>query len=362
MKVKILYLNSQGRDNIIEVIDMFSKDRGPLTFELLENNYSSDYFRYHRDLTKISIDDLRELSMLIRSDHSINTDDFVVVISQKTLDASLINITSLKDWNSFYYEQNILVKSGGWSKITEGKPYLAIAHQIIENVFQYLGKLDLNSIRLQDSIHMETEVCINDFCEKPNETKGKIRSGYICRNCIQSALNYTSNDYVIQIKNILSRISNRLRENYDFNFSDNELKIQVTENYKIEIGGQPLDFGHKGKLSHVVYLFYLINHKSKFGRKDLSIGGVAHEKFMLLYNHIYSKIYEDEVNRYVKSITSVHSRISTRIKNQLNIEALAHKYGFNSSNTKQDVTVYYIDISPEHLSIPSDLLSFKVNY
>ena len=83
---------------------------------------------------------------------------------------------------------------------------------------------------------------------------------------------------------------------------------------------------------------------------------------MLLYNHIYSKIYEDEVNRYVKSITSVHSRISTRIKSQLNIEALAHKYGFNSSNTKQDVTVYYIDISPEHLSIPSDLLSFKVNY
>ena len=57
MKVKISYLNSQGRDNISEVVDMFSKDRGPLTFELLENNYSSDHFQYHRDLTKISIDD-----------------------------------------------------------------------------------------------------------------------------------------------------------------------------------------------------------------------------------------------------------------------------------------------------------------
>jgi hypothetical protein len=139
------------------------------------------------------------------------------------------------------------------------------------------------------------------------------------------------------------------------------LKIQVTENYKIEIGGQILDFGHKGKVSHIVYLFYLINHNGGFGRKDLSIGGVAREKFMSLYNHIYSKIYEDEVDRYVKGITSVHSRISTRIKNQLNIEALAHKYGFNSSNTKQDVTVYNIDISPEHLSIPSDLLGFKVS-
>ena len=361
MKVKISYLNSQGRDNIIEVIEMFSKDRGPMNFELLENNISSDYYQYHRDLTKISIDDLKELSKLVRLDHSIESDDFVVVISQKTLDASLINITSLKDWYSFYYEQNILVKSGGWSNITEGKPYLAIAHQIIENIFQYLGKLDLNSIRLQDSIHMETEVCINDFCEKPNETKGKIRSGYICRNCIESALNHTSNDNVIQIKNILSRISNRLRENYDFNFSDDELKIQVTKNYKIEIGGHPLDFGHKGKRSHIAYLFYLINHNNRFGRMDLLRGGVAREKFMALHNHIYGKIYEDEADRYVNNINSTHSRISTRLKNQLNIEALAHKYGFSSSKIKQDVTVYYIDISPEHLSIPSDLLSFKVS-
>jgi hypothetical protein len=45
VKVKISYLNSQGRDNIAEVVDMFSKDRGPLTFELLENNYSSDHFQ-----------------------------------------------------------------------------------------------------------------------------------------------------------------------------------------------------------------------------------------------------------------------------------------------------------------------------
>jgi hypothetical protein len=224
VKVKISYLNLRGRDNIIEVIDMLSKDSGPLTFELLENNYSSDYFRYHRDLTKISIDDLRELSNLIREEYSIDNNDFVVIITQKSIESPTKSFTSIKDWYSFYYEQNILVKSGGWSKITEGKPYLAIAHQIIENIFQYLGKLDLNSIRLQDSIHMETEVCINDFCEKPNETKGKIRSGYICRNCIESALQHATNAQVIQIKNILSRISNRLSENYVFEFSDDQLK------------------------------------------------------------------------------------------------------------------------------------------
>jgi hypothetical protein len=82
---------------------------------------------------------------------------------------------------------------------------------------------------------------------------------------------------------------------------------------------------------------------------------------MALHNHIYGKIYEDEVDRYVNNINPTHSRISTRLKNQLNIEALAHKYGFSSSKIKQDVTVYYIDISSEHLSIPSKLLDFKVS-
>ena len=361
MKVKISYLNSQGRDNIIEVIEMFSKDRGPMNFELLENNISSDYYQYHRDLTKISIDDLKELSKLVRLDHSIESDDFVVVISQKTLDASLINITSLKDWYSFYYEQNILVKSGGWSNITEGKPYLAIAHQIIENIFQYLGKLDLNSIRLQDSIHMETEVCINDFCEKPNETKGKIRSGYICRNCIESALQHATNAQVIQIKNILSRISNRLSENYVFEFSDDQLKIEVSENYSISIGGQIIDFGHKGKVSHTVYLFYLLNNHLEIGQKDLYMDGKARSCFISLYNHLYKKIYDNEVNTYLEGIRTRHSRISNRLKNIMNIESLAHKYGFSSRKNSLGKTVYSINISKEHLIYPSELEEFIID-
>jgi len=332
-----------------------------LTFELLENNYSSDYFRYHRDLTKISIDDLKELSKLIRSDHSIKTDDFVVVISQKSLDASVINIASLKDWNSFYYEQNIIVRSGGWSNITEGKPYLAIAHQIIENIFQNLGMIDLNSIRLQDSIHMETEVCINDFCEKPNETKGKIRSGYICQSCIESALQHATNAQIIQIKNILSRISNRLRENYVFEFSDDQLKIEVSENYSISIGGQIIDFGHKGKVSHTVYLFYLLNNHLEIGQKDLYKDGKARSCFISLYNHLYKKIYDNEVNTYLEGIRTRHSRISNRLKNIMNIESLAHKYGFSSRKNSLGKTVYSINISKEHLIYPSELEEFIID-
>ena len=360
MKVNIVYLNHQGRENIKEVVDMFSMDKGPMKFELLESKSNFQYFQFHRQLEKISINDLTELSNLIRSEYGLNRDDFVVVVSSKSLSTPTQSFVSPKDWYSFYYHQNIIVKSGGWDKITEGKPYLGIAHQIIENLFQNLGNFDLYSMRFEEWIHKEPEVCINDFCEKPNETKGKIRSGYICQPCTQSALSFTSNEYIIQIKNILTRISNRLRENYVFDFTLEQLRVEVSEDYSISIGGQSIDFGHKGKRAHVIYLFFLINNHLGIGRRDLMDNGRARSKFIELYNHIYKKIYDDEVNSYVKNITSVHSRISTLLKNTLTIESLAHKYGFSSKKIDQDVSVYSIDIDNNHLIFPSELKEFTV--
>jgi hypothetical protein len=361
LDVHIIYLSSQGIENIEETISMFSKDKGPLNFKLILLNNSSEYYQFYKEINDISIIDIRNLSKLIREFHNIPEENLIAIVSPKSLETPTKKFNDLKDWYSFYCERTIVVKTGGWEKITEGKPYLGISHQIIENIFQFLGNIDLYSKKFEKSIHMETEVCINDFCTNPNETKGKIRSGYICQSCIKKALGCISNDYVIQIKNILSRISNRLRENYVFDFSEDQLKIEITQDHEIKIGGQIIDFGHKGKVSHIVYLFYLINHGVGIGRKDLSKEGIVREKFMSLYNHVYNKIYDDEVDRYVNSITSVHSRISTRLKNQLNIESLAHKYGFNSSKIDQDISVYNIDVSQKYLILPSTLNTFKIN-
>ncbi len=381
MDIHIIYLSSQGYENIEETISMFSKDKGPLNFKLLEVDHSSKYYQSYKEIVRISKNDLQNLSEQIRKSHNIHTDDLVVIVSPKSLETPTQKFNSSKDWYSFYYQRTIVVKTGGWEKITEGKPYLGISHQIIENTFQFLGNIDLYSKKLEKSIHLETEVCINDFCVNINETKGKIRSGYICQSCIESSLKYISNDYVIQIKNILSRISNRVRENYVFDFSEDQLKIEVIEKYvpikedkekpnpkkeviekyKIKIGGEIIEFGHKGKISHIVYLFYLINPDLGIGSEDLSKQGIVREKFKSLYKKIYEEIYDDEVDRYIKNITSVHSRISTRLKNQLKIESLAHKYGFNSTKVAQDVYVYNIDVSQEHLILPPELNTFKIN-
>jgi hypothetical protein len=358
LKVNIVYLNHQGKENIAEVVGMFSLEKGPLKFELLEIDSNSAYFQLHRQLEKISLDDLNNLSERIREDFKVSEKDFVVIVTSKSLVTPTHSFQSPKDWYSFYSHQNIIVKSGGWDKITEGKPYLGIAHQIIENIFQNLGNFDLYSMRFGDWIHKEIEVCVNDFCEKPNETKSKIRSGHICKPCTSSALNFTSNDYVIQIKNILVRIGNRINENYQYDFTPEQLTIKVSNDYDISIGGQLINFGHKGKRAHVIYLFYLINNHLGIGKKDLTDNGKARKKFIALYNHLYKKIFDDDVNSYVNNITSVHSRISTLLKNTLTIESLAHKYGFSSKKIDQDVSVYSIEVSKEHLIYPSELEAF----
>lgn len=371
MNVFILYLNHQGIANISQVLDMFQKDSGPLKFKLIESQSNTDYFQYHRSLDKISIENLDQLSNLTREHYMLDANDFLVIVSQKPLIKPNISFYSNKDWISFYENKNILVKSAGWNKLTEGKPYLGIAHQIIENLFQIIGNINLLGQNLDRSIHKEVEICINDFCENLSETKGKIRSGYICESCISAALNYTDFKYIIQIKKILGRISNRLRENYTYNFTDDELKIEVKKNmdhkdYSVYIGGSLIDFGHKGKLSLTAYLFYLINHnigisKNDFVRKADNPQNQARLMFMNLYKQLYGSFYDFEMDIYVRDIRSVHSRISTRFMKQIQLDEIAQLYSFKSEKISQDVTNYKLELKSHFVNIPSELMQFRLS-
>lgn len=371
MNVFILSINHQGSDNISQVLDMFQKDSGPLMFKLIENQADSDYFKYHRSIDKISIENLNQLSNLIRDYYKVDANDFLVIVSQKPLIKPSISFYSNKDWISFYENKNILVKSAGWNKLTEGKPYLGIAHQIIENVFQIIGNIDLLGQNLDRSIHKEVDICINDFCENLNETKGKIRSGYICESCISAALYYTDLKYIIQIKKILGRISNRLRENHTYNFTDDELKIEVKKNidnkeYSVYIGGTLIDFGHKGKLSLTAYLFYLINHnigisKNDFARKADNPQNQARLMFMKLYEQLYGSFYDFEMDIYVRDIRSVHSRISSRFLNQIQVDEIAQLYSFKSEKISQDITNYKLDLKSHLVNLPSELMQFRLS-
>lgn len=379
MDVKILYLSHQGRSDMEDVVSMLSKDVGPIKFQLIDRSNISAYFLLHRDLNKIGPEDFRKLSELIREEHSLEDNDIVVIVSPRKLTSPYELVDSFKNWVSFYDKNNIIVRSSGYNEITEGKPYLGVAHQIVENLFQNLGGIDLAQIGHTDRIHTEQEICVNDFCEEFNQVKGKMRSGFICRKCKKEALNsYLSrmdNGSLQQIENILTRISNRLKDNYNKRFTPEELRIEVKLDYNvrgnggrpncgISIGGQLVDFGNIKRSSHIItYLFYLINARLDIGKSDFEGKGYENtrENYERLHELLKGKLYEDKFKSYLNSMTSYHSRISTRLLNQMNIEDVGHMYRFQSRFIDQDVSVYSIHVEPENLILPEELLEFRVD-
>ena len=94
MNIHIIYLSSQGFENIEDTISMFSKDKGPLNFKLLEVDHSSNYYQSYKEIVRISTNDLQNLSKHIRDSHNIHSDDLVVIVSPKSLETPTEKFTT----------------------------------------------------------------------------------------------------------------------------------------------------------------------------------------------------------------------------------------------------------------------------
>lgn len=373
MNVKIVNLSRDGMSEVKDVVDMFSKDRGPLKFSIEKTQYDSDYYSFYRNADKIDRTTFFELSEKVRIEHDLNDEDFLVILSPRQLDYN--HEYSCKNWISFYVENNIIVKTGIYAEVSEGRDYLSVGHQIVENVFQNLIGMELTDIHSEYAVHFDYESCINDFSEKFNDVKGKMWSGRICRKCTAKAQERLDNATFTQVKNILRRISNRLNDNYEIDFTPEELTVQVKLDYNakgnggrpscsISIGGQTVDFGNIKRSSRIItYLFYLINAKIEIGRHDFEGRGYQNtrENYEGLHELLKGRLYESKFKSYLKSMTSYHSRISTHIINQMDIEDIGHMYRFHSKFIDQDVSVYSIHVEPENLILPEELLKFRVD-
>lgn len=290
MDVKIVYLSHKGRQDMEDVVDMFSKDVGPITFQLIDHTNSSEYFLAHRELKKIDPENFRNLSALIREEVGLKVEDVLVIVTPRDLITPYPVERSFKNWLSYYDENNIVIRSSGYDEVTEGRPYLGVAHQVIENIFQNLGGINLAQIGHTDGIHLGRESCINDFSEELNDVKGKMWSGRICAKCLAKAKENIDNANLQQIRKILRRISNRLNDNYEVDFTPEELKVEVKLDYNakgnggrpscsISIGGQVIDFGNIKRSSRAItYLFYLINANIEIGKRDFDGKGYLNAK------------------------------------------------------------------------------------
>lgn len=349
-------------DDVENIVEMFKKDKGPINFQLLPVDYDSDYFKNYESLSSLRTEDINDICSSLRQStkEKIASSDVVVIITPKKLDIPVISTPKEKDWNSVFISHNIAVNCSRWDKITEGRPYLAVAHQIIENIFQDLSHIEINSQKLYKDIHVDSEVCINDYCKNLNETKGKIRSGFICKSCTERALNFTDKSYVLQIKNILKRISERLNDNYDFTPTKEELSVKIDQYADIYLGGKRINFG-KSKIAKLCYLFYLINHNRSIGAKDFKGSYEIQQKFISLSSLLGETFTDQQYYSYVRNIRTHHTRSFEKVLNGLENESVSPYFKFKSETIKQDVYVYKIEVLEDNIEIPEDFQKFRLN-
>ncbi|MBR9859977.1 hypothetical protein GYB22_04385 [bacterium] len=374
MDVKIAYLSFKGRSDMKDVVDMFSKDVGPITFQLLDYTNYSKYYLVHRGLKKIDPENFRNLSALIREEVGLKVEDVLVIVTPRDLITPYPVERSFKNWLSYYDENNIVIRSSGYHEVTEGRPYLGVAHQVIENIFQNLGGINLAQIGHTDGIHLGRESCINDFSEELNDVKGKMWSGRICAKCLAKAKENIDNATLQQIRSILRRISNRLNDNYEINCTPEELKIEVTlerdprkvkarPRCLVTIGGRKINFGRGDELRTVRYVFYLINHNLPIGKYDFIGDGVyndAAEKYKLLYDKIQGSVTSKTLGDYIDNLPKLHDRISNRILNEVQNEYIGNLYSLKSLKTNKTDTCYIVNVEPDNIDIPDELMEFRV--
>jgi len=368
MKIYLTTLDSATRDDLLIIEEMLNKDKGPIAFKIVASNTKSGYAERYKDLKKLSLIDIKEINHEIKSENNI-FGNYLVLITNKIIEKPApVTIHGKESWYSAFAFKDIAVHSLGWNDITEQRSYLAIAHQIIENIFQSLSRMNLNSNELLEDVHLQSKGCINDYCRNKNEIHAKILSGFICKYCQDTAREKLEKSkeefpggelYILQVKNLLTRIRNRLTDNFEFKVSTN-VKIKIDKYGDIKLGDKLLDFGATRIIKHA-YLFYLINHNIPMGANDFRTNYKIREKFKNLSNVTGMCKTMAEYDGYTNSMSSYNSKAKKYVLNALPDEGLIDHFFFKSKKDKLEGHHYFIDIQPQNIELDPSLLQYRVN-
>ncbi|WP_226063310.1 hypothetical protein [Kaistella polysaccharea] len=365
MDVYITTLDRKSEKTVKMILNLFSQDEGELKFKPLKLNQNSLYNKEYHDITEFHYDQIGSICSMIKSEHKI-FEEYIVLITDKILDIPSTPSLHQKDWNSAYILKNIIVKSTGYEKLTENRPYLGIAHQVIENIFQSLIKMVINSPQLYKSVHIDSIGCINDYCKDFKDIKTKIMSGRICKKCQERTVQENVSPVVVkQIKNILQRINNVFNDNFEFQ----NAKIKIESHGKLFIGDTKVDFG-RSTVSKLVYMFYLINYNKIITKDDLLNNESVRSKFIQL-GLLFDEEYKKENNGAVdySRLHKLIGKLSTpvrRIKDELELytfnDSLRQTLLIQSKKTSEYGHYYQIQIPDEQeIEIHNSLWKYQIS-
>lgn len=239
---------------IDRVVDLLNKCQGPLKFvahESLTTNYFSNIVGDNNDSPMITFDQIVNLCDHYRFDENIEINSFVIVLSSIKLDFAVIES---KKWFSYFSFKDIVVRTYDWDEYTNNKPQIAIAYQIIENIFQSLSGYRYNTFNY---FHRPAKGCINDFCKNEYEIEYKLRSGHICQSCLQVAVdNSTSIEVLTQVKGYLNFFRDELLDFKSVLETIGIPTLAISADGIISIGDKKIDIEY---VPRTFYIFSILN-------------------------------------------------------------------------------------------------------
>jgi len=260
------------------VVDLLNKCPGPLKFvghESVTTDYFSNIIGNNNDSPMINFDQIVNLCGHYRFDENIEFDSFVVVLSSKKLDFAF---HTNKKWFSYFSLKDIVVRTYDWDEYTNNKPQIAIAYQIIENIFQSLSGYRYNTFNY---FHNPAKSCINDFCRNEYEIEHKLRSGHICQSCLLVAVdNSTSIEVLTQVKAYLNFFRDELLEYKSLLEIIGIPNMAISAEGIISIGGKEINIEY---VPRTFYIFSILNRGQEITFKYLKEN---HNKLSSIYRTI----------------------------------------------------------------------------
>ncbi len=299
------------------VVSTLNKSKGPIIYKSL-NPIRPEIMRItlkdidSKENSWLIFNNLEEISNNFRILNTIDSDQFVVVLSNITL--NFTEFSSPKKWFShFSNHKNIFIRTYNLNELTNNKPHLAISHQVIENLFQFYSGYNSGDFRYTHSV--EKGCCINAFCPNEFELEFKLRSGYICDDCIQEFIGNRLNlEIYEQITATLKNIAYSLNNSSITNLKTKPDRLVVDDVGNIKIGDKVLKLDAKHR---TIYLFYVLFNDSAFEFKNL----ISYKDvFIRIYssfktnpdNEVISRFLGEEENRKKKQL--LESNIDVNIK------------------------------------------------
>ena len=370
MNIYISGTPSVSSDILNQTVKYLNSFKGDLKFKkakLLTNQNLKILFNSKVNIDSFMFNDLEKISTFWRASNEIDFDSYVVFLSDFKLDIESYNIG--KKWFSFYENKDIVVKTYDWENYTQSKTYLAIAHQIIENLFQSLSGFRIKSETDYDMFHFDNHtVCINNFTIFEEQIKMKLLSGVVCEICTAKFLAKNRNNqyYFKQIDDTLEGIRKELKikvKEAESTFND----VNVKEDGSIHINGNEVIFPYK--YLHYIYLFFLINNKKRFTEKAL-FNEKEEENAPLIslikaYNIVYGHGFLGPNLNKIPPI--IKKRILARNEKKSTFNTYRNKindfppnlYGINSNEIEKRKFEFFVDIPNEKLQLPNSFLGFK---